>query len=224
MPMKASTSGRSVGSSSRKRCGRQPETIKPWPRFWASRSSEDSRMASTLSSWAASMKEQVLTMTTSALAASLVISTPLFTSEPSIISASTRFLAQPREISPTRTGFLSFSVTGRTSYAMELRVQPWFSVIALSTGQTAATERRVYRQRNECVIRKPLHYYLRRSLSSSFCPSYSDAEYFSRAPEFNILLQLMKTLIAVIGLFVIAGQSVLGFGDQGHKAIWTAAQ
>ena len=81
-------------------------------------------MASTLSSWAASMKEQVLTMTTSALAASLVISTPLFTSEPSMISASTRFFAQPREINPTRTGFLSVSVTGRTRYAMEVRLQP----------------------------------------------------------------------------------------------------
>lgn len=34
----------------------------------------------------------------------------------------------------------------------------------------------------------------------------------------------MKTLIVVIGLFVIAEQSVLGFGDQGHKAIWAAAQ
>ena len=37
MPMKASTSGRSLGSSSRNRCGRQPETIRPWPRFFASR-------------------------------------------------------------------------------------------------------------------------------------------------------------------------------------------
>src|ERR1051325_10756142 len=34
----------------------------------------------------------------------------------------------------------------------------------------------------------------------------------------------MKTLIAVIGLFIMAEQTVFGFGDQGHKAIWTAAQ
>src|SRR6185437_12589951 len=104
MPMNASTSGSNLGSSSRKRWGRQPETIKPWPRLFASRTSADSRMVSTLSSCAESMNEHVLTMTTSACEASLVISTPLFRSEPSMISASTRFLAQPREIRPTRTG------------------------------------------------------------------------------------------------------------------------
>ena len=104
MPMKASTSGISLGNSSRKRCGRQPETITACPRWRASRSSTDSRIVSTLSSWAESIKEQVLTMTASALAASLVISTPPLRSEPSMISASTRFLAQPREIKPTRNG------------------------------------------------------------------------------------------------------------------------
>ena len=104
MPMKASTSGMSLGSSSRKRCERQPETMTAWPRRLASRSSTDSRMVSTLSSCAESMKEQVLTMTASACAASLVISTPPFISEPSMISASTRFLAQPSEIKPTRSG------------------------------------------------------------------------------------------------------------------------
>ena len=78
MPMNASTSGSSFGSSSRKRCGRQPETISPWPRLFASRTSADSRMVSTLSSCAESMNEHVLTITTSACAASLVISTPLF--------------------------------------------------------------------------------------------------------------------------------------------------
>ncbi len=107
MPMNASTSGMSLGSSSRKRCGRQPETMTAWPRWLASRSSTDSRMVSTLSSCAESMKEQVLTMTASALAASLVISTPLLSSEPSMISASTRFLAQPSEIMPTRKGVFS---------------------------------------------------------------------------------------------------------------------
>ena len=41
-------------------------------------------------------------------------------SEPSMISASTRFLAQPREIKPTRTGRLSESVIKeRTNYAMQ---------------------------------------------------------------------------------------------------------
>src|SRR5437660_1214044 len=61
-------------------------------------------MVSTLSSWAASMKEQVLTIRTSALSALLVISMPCEINEPSMTSASTRFLAQPREISPTRIG------------------------------------------------------------------------------------------------------------------------
>ena len=69
------------------------------------------------------MKEHVLTMTTSAPAASLVISMPLLSSEPSMISASTRFFAQPREIKPTRTGLFCFSVTGRTTYAKALAVQ-----------------------------------------------------------------------------------------------------
>src|ERR1035441_2646370 len=50
------------------------------------------------------MNEQVFTITTSACAVSLVISTPSFSSVPTITSESTRFLAQPREIKPTRTG------------------------------------------------------------------------------------------------------------------------
>src|ERR1043166_6126361 len=50
------------------------------------------------------MNEQLLTITTSAEAASFVISTPLLISDPSMISASTRFFAQPREIRPTRKG------------------------------------------------------------------------------------------------------------------------
>src|SRR5581483_4215264 len=64
----------------------------------------DCKIVSTLSSCAESMNEQVLTITTSASAASLVISMPPFIREPSMISASTRFFAQPREIMPTRTG------------------------------------------------------------------------------------------------------------------------
>src|SRR5258706_1413380 len=61
-------------------------------------------MASTLSSCAESIKEPVLTISGSACSAELVISTPAFSKVPSMISPSTRFLAQPREISPTRTG------------------------------------------------------------------------------------------------------------------------
>src|SRR2546425_2128131 len=56
------------------------------------------------------MNEQVLTITASAAAESFVISTPAFRSEPSMISASTRFLAQPSEISPTRSGALDGGV------------------------------------------------------------------------------------------------------------------
>ena len=50
------------------------------------------------------MNEQVLTIITSACAASFVISMPSFMSEPSMISASTRFLAQPSEMRPTLSG------------------------------------------------------------------------------------------------------------------------
>src|SRR5205814_1874376 len=71
MPMNASTSGRSLGNSPRNRCGKQPETINAWPRFCASRTCADSRIVSILSSWAASMNAHVLTITASALAASL---------------------------------------------------------------------------------------------------------------------------------------------------------
>src|SRR5438105_4779192 len=104
MPMNASTSGRSLGNSPRNLCGKQPETINAWPRFCASRTCADSRIVSILSSWAASMNAHVLTITASALAASLTISRPSFSNEPSMISVSTRFLAQPSEIRPTRTG------------------------------------------------------------------------------------------------------------------------
>src|SRR5438093_217743 len=50
------------------------------------------------------MKEQVLTITASASVASLVITTPSLSSAPSMISASTRFLAQPRETKPILMG------------------------------------------------------------------------------------------------------------------------
>ena len=122
MPMKTSTSGMSLGSSSRNRWGMQPETITAWPGRVFSRNSVDSKMVSTLSSCAASMKEQVLTMTASASAGSFTISTPPLSNDPSMISASTRFLAQPSEMSPTVRGRIGvagaagtgfFAVTGR---------------------------------------------------------------------------------------------------------------
>src|SRR3954454_3289187 len=69
--------------------------------------SATSRIVSIDSCLAASMKPQVLTMTTSAASRSFVISTSDSSrSWPSMISLSTRFFGQPREIIPTRvTGF-----------------------------------------------------------------------------------------------------------------------
>src|SRR5664279_5061646 len=67
------------------------------------------------------MNEQVLTITTSACAVSLVISTPSLSSVPIITSASTRFLAQPSEITPTRIGrsLDSCFIKDRLSYPRE---------------------------------------------------------------------------------------------------------
>src|SRR2546425_3842204 len=82
------------------------------------------------------MKEQVLTITTSASSALLVISTPSFRSVPSMISASTRFLAQPREIKPTRNGFSStFSfIKNGLAQGVDARAEgafvPWFDTEA----------------------------------------------------------------------------------------------
>src|ERR1043166_9725473 len=69
--------------------------------------STTSRIVSIDSYLAASMKPQVLTITTSAASRSFVISTSDSSrSWPSMISLSTRFFGQPREIIPTRvTGF-----------------------------------------------------------------------------------------------------------------------
>src|SRR5437016_3756937 len=65
--------------------------------------SATSRIVSIDSCLAASMKPQVLTMTTSASSRSLVISmADSSRSWPSMISLSTRFFGQPREIIPTR--------------------------------------------------------------------------------------------------------------------------
>src|SRR3712207_2427415 len=58
-------------------------------------------MASIDSSFAESMKAQVLITSTSASSARAVISIPRCKTLPSMISASTRFFAQPRLIMPT---------------------------------------------------------------------------------------------------------------------------
>src|SRR6266487_3854605 len=79
----------------------QPLTISFWsgrlfnPRCWCA-----SKIASIDSSFAESMKAQVLTTSTSASSARDVISIPRCKTLPSMISASTRFLAQPRLIMP----------------------------------------------------------------------------------------------------------------------------
>src|SRR6478752_3232871 len=69
-------------------------------------------MASMDSSLAESMNAQVLTMSTSASSASLVISMPWASTPPSMISASTRFFAQPREIMPIFFGLAIFEDMG----------------------------------------------------------------------------------------------------------------
>ena len=102
--MNASTSGNSLGSSSRNRCGMQPDTITACDGLRTSRSAADSRIASTDSSCAASMNEHVFTINASASAGSLVTSIPCLSNDPSMISASTRFLAHPSETIPTRRG------------------------------------------------------------------------------------------------------------------------
>src|SRR6266536_3301676 len=100
--MNASTSGISSRSSFAKRCDMQPLTISFWsgllvrPRCWCAW-----RIALIDSSLAESMKAHVLTTRTSASSARDVISIPRCRTLPSMISASTRFLAQPRLIMPT---------------------------------------------------------------------------------------------------------------------------
>src|SRR6266851_1083424 len=76
------------------------------------------------------MKEQVLTITTSAPLVSLVICTPPFSSVPSMISASTRFLAQPSEINPTRNGrsMDSCVITDHSAYGMDTAVATFQSL------------------------------------------------------------------------------------------------
>ena len=92
----------------------QPLTISFWsgllvrPRCWCAW-----RIASIDSSLAESMNAQVFTTRTSASSARDVISIPRCKTLPSMISASTRFLAQPRLIMPTfalRPTFVPFLV------------------------------------------------------------------------------------------------------------------
>src|SRR5436190_17293240 len=64
-----------------------------------------SRMVSIDSCLASSMKAQVLTITVSASSMFWTIELPCRRSSPSMTSESTRFLAQPREIIPTRRGW-----------------------------------------------------------------------------------------------------------------------
>src|SRR6266487_4340929 len=100
--MNASTSGSASRNSLENRCDMQPLTIGFWsdrlfkPRCWCA-----SRIASIDSSLAESMNAQVLTTRTSASSRRDVISIPRCKTLPSMISASTRFLAQPRLIMPT---------------------------------------------------------------------------------------------------------------------------
>src|SRR5271165_605052 len=100
--MNASTSGISLASSLANLCDMQPLTTSFCPgRFRNPRSWCASRMASIDSSLAESINAQVLIITTSASSAFAVTSIPCAKISPSIISASTRFLAQPRLIIPT---------------------------------------------------------------------------------------------------------------------------
>src|SRR6478736_9593762 len=100
-PMKASTSScNSEDRSFEKRCDMQPATMSFCslrrffiPLFWWT-----SRMWPIDSSLEESMKEPVLTMTTSAFSASGMTTMPAWCKWPTMISLSTRFLAQPREM------------------------------------------------------------------------------------------------------------------------------
>ena len=100
MPTTASTSGISDNTSSLYLSARQPVTtiLRITPSFF---NSTISSMFSMASFFASSIKPQVLTMTTSAPSTSFVISKPLSASLDSIISPSTWFLGQPRDIIPT---------------------------------------------------------------------------------------------------------------------------
>src|SRR5205809_2491305 len=118
--MNASTSGNSLCSSLANRCDMQPLTISFWsgrlfnPRCWCA-----SKIASIDSSFAESMKAQVLTTSTSASSAHEVISIPRCKTLPSMTSASTRFLAQPRLIMPTLTRFRGMLVACLLCFAGE---------------------------------------------------------------------------------------------------------
>src|SRR5688572_6876280 len=73
-------------------------------------SSAISRMVSMDSCFARSMNAQVFTTSTSACAASAVISCPSFSAIPSITSESTRFLGHPKDTNPIFTGTTQCSI------------------------------------------------------------------------------------------------------------------
>ena len=103
--MKASTSGISRGSFSRKRCERQPETMTAWPRMV--RVAQLDGFKNGVHAFflrgvnkGAGVDDDGVGLH----AASFVISTPPLSSELSMISASTRFLAQPRKLDRPASG------------------------------------------------------------------------------------------------------------------------
>ncbi len=85
------------------------------------------------SSLAESMNAQVLTMSTSASSADAVISMPCARTLPSMISASTRFFAQPREIMPT-----FFMGTKGRQHSLEAGV--WKRVISTGLSSSKITQ------------------------------------------------------------------------------------
>ena len=120
VPSTASISGICARNSSRYRSARQPVTIsfRHLPSFLCS---AISRIVSTDSCLALSMKAQVLTTSTSASAASRVSSCPACWASPSITSESTRFLGQPSEIIPI---FIQSLETGHGDTEARRRSKP----------------------------------------------------------------------------------------------------
>ena len=98
-PTIASASGISSSNSCPYRCPRHPAIIRERHRP-LSLYSDILSIVVIDSSFADSMKAQVLTINISASAGSLVISMPLSLRIPSIVSVSTRFLEHPRLIQP----------------------------------------------------------------------------------------------------------------------------
>ncbi len=96
-----------------------------------------------LSCLASLIKQHVLTTTASASVSSSVIENPLCTNIPSIISVSTRFLSQPREINKI---FKALSSNERSHYSScVILILPWFSSsIAIDSGFVCFVSTSVY--------------------------------------------------------------------------------